>query len=56
MRDGEVLELHEDTLKSEDDADDYARLVALAHPGSHVELRNRDGIVREYGPLTARPQ
>jgi hypothetical protein len=55
FRDGQPVEMHPDTFKSEDAADEYARLVALAHPKSRVELRDRSGLVREYGPMGNKP-
>ena len=55
VRDGEPVELRPDTLKTEDAADEYARLVALTHPKSRIELRDNSGIVREYGPMGSKP-
>jgi len=49
------VELRPDTLKTEDAADEYARLVALTHPKSRIELRDNSGIVREYGPMGSKP-
>ena len=56
LLDGQPVELQREVLTSEDVADEYARLIALSHPESRVQLRDSNGLVREYGPLAAKPE
>jgi hypothetical protein len=48
------VELHPDALQSEEAADDYARLLALAHPQCRVQVLGAGAVVCEYGPLAAK--